>query len=316
MFGYIKRHWRGENSLAWAYWVNGSVIGAIASGAVTMLDEKTSLFESALASLFGYLGLFAVAVWGLVGIWRSAKAYIAEREADPERSAFWGYTANLMVGLGALGWFVNLSTGIPDYFLLMEIEDSDLVTQFDVHADDTVIFLTGNINGGAVKAVRQAFAEDDNRTVLQIDSPGGLLDATFELADFVRHRKIGVLATNQCESGCLLVLAAAGRSMVTPEVVLGFHHPESTADFKSREMLNAGDRADEEYYARFHSYGVPKDKLASFRKRGTVLLTIGEAYAINIVDVIWDLDSGKTVTARTLCARIDCFTTPVVMPAE
>ena len=103
MFNYIQAHWAGRMPLWKAYWVNavllslaaGVVLGGLA-GLVLALSGANVPVE-AWDVLGGWIAL-PITVWGMVGTWRSAVAYQAEK---PGR--FWGIVAQVFIVLGVLG---------------------------------------------------------------------------------------------------------------------------------------------------------------------------------------------------------------------
>ena len=116
--GYFKRHWRGENSLGFAYWVNGVLmtnglgiaLGAVFRAAELSLSDPAIAGDSAavgedagalLLMLLIIVVLLAQVTWALVGIWRSATRSIERaKAAQPPRSAFWAYAAKLSIVAG------------------------------------------------------------------------------------------------------------------------------------------------------------------------------------------------------------------------
>ena len=99
MINYVKKHWKGENSLAWAYWINGALFHTIFTFAITVAEYETSIFDSLVLSLLMAIGAMAFAIWSMVGIWRSASESI-ERAHTSKTSTFWAYAAKAMVIFG------------------------------------------------------------------------------------------------------------------------------------------------------------------------------------------------------------------------
>jgi hypothetical protein len=73
------RHWRGDLSLAVSYWINGSLfgIGYIVGEKLAIVGDPSPSIAYAIGLLvMGALG-FAMNVWQLVGVWRSAGKHAA-----------------------------------------------------------------------------------------------------------------------------------------------------------------------------------------------------------------------------------------------
>jgi hypothetical protein len=89
---YISRHWRGDLSLPISYWINGFLLSitlyALGASAVAASPWQLQLLGASL----GMVGIPVIAVWQLIGIYRSAKP----------RVGFWPGVARLCVGFGWL----------------------------------------------------------------------------------------------------------------------------------------------------------------------------------------------------------------------
>lgn len=129
MINYIRQHWMGENSLVWAFWINGVVVSAIASLVLSVFIGLFSAMLSGTTSLPIYLftviaGLWIIAVWSVVGIWRSA-SLLVENSAGvvPRKSAFWAYSAKLTIFIGVLNLvLVSIQILGPEIQLLIRPE--------------------------------------------------------------------------------------------------------------------------------------------------------------------------------------------------
>ena len=106
----MGRHWRGENSLAYAFCFNHVVAVLVVHG---LLE---SLFFAGLGTLTAgvavLLAIFLyplVLAWSAVGTWRSAATSIADaRTAQPRQSTFWGYAAKVLIIYISLVTFLDL----------------------------------------------------------------------------------------------------------------------------------------------------------------------------------------------------------------
>ena len=101
---YIGRHWRGENPLIYAFWVNYFALGILVQ-IISSLLERVAPDHGAWA--IGMIALIiaeiAFVIWAMVGVWRSAGREIdVARQAQPPRSAFWAYVARVWIGFTAV----------------------------------------------------------------------------------------------------------------------------------------------------------------------------------------------------------------------
>ena len=99
---YIGRHWRGENSLIYAFWVNYfflAILVGIISNLWERVDPDNDAWSIGIALIIADI---AFIVWALVGVWHSAgRAIDIARQAQPPLSAFWAYAARVWIGFAA-----------------------------------------------------------------------------------------------------------------------------------------------------------------------------------------------------------------------
>ena len=304
---YFTRHWKGENSLVWAYWVNGVALNLVVLFLMTIISETEG---------FGFNGLIVILmlvypllIWSWVGIWQSAGNYLNQSKLDFTKSPTWAYLARFGVILGAL----QSISGLVDAISLYEVGNSALVNQYFVEfVDDTDIKLTGYINDDSVSLLISHFEQNPKRNALIMNSPGGILSSAFKLADYIEANDIVVGAQEKCFSACLLLMASSSTAVASTKSELAFHHPEDVPEFISSEMIQAGFEAKLEYYERFRRYGVSEENLKAYRKEGWVNLSLGQAYEANILDLIWEEDESQFYKASEFCQSNNCFTIPVL----
>ena len=73
---YAGRHWRGELSLGVSYWLNGFfgniLASTLVSAIISAMGEEYNPIESFIAIIIAWSIVFGVAIWQIVGVWRSA----------------------------------------------------------------------------------------------------------------------------------------------------------------------------------------------------------------------------------------------------
>jgi hypothetical protein len=127
MINYIQRHWKGENSLAWAFWINGIIVSAAASFVLSVFSGIFSAMLSGTTSLPIYIflvvaGIWVIALWSVVGIWRSANLFAGNIAGDARRtSLFWAYAAKLTILIGVLNLvLISIQLIGPEIQLLVQ----------------------------------------------------------------------------------------------------------------------------------------------------------------------------------------------------
>src|SRR3974390_2018635 len=76
---YLIKHWRGDLSLARSWWMNGILVSFLVRIAVRMfvsLRIEISPKPFAALALTALIAMFAIWVWQLAGIWRSASKHV------------------------------------------------------------------------------------------------------------------------------------------------------------------------------------------------------------------------------------------------
>jgi ATP-dependent protease ClpP protease subunit len=311
--GFIARHWRGENSLAFAYWVNAVLLQLLLSLAIVWMADHTEIFDTPPRAIGGLTFIAAVTTWALVGVWRSAgNSMAAAQWATPPRRAIWAYIARFMVVVGFLQALGTLLPLYNDAFEAEKLRSSPLATEFNLYTRaETDVVLEGYINGPSVAAVKKAFAESKERNALVISSPGGFLADAFDLADFVKEAGVFVAVNGTCHSACTLVLAAAETRLATPTSSIALHHPAAAGDFASSEVRDLLSGEIREYYARLSREGFDEGYIARLKKEGWIWLSLAEASRLGLVDYLWDPVQNEIAPLADVCAVEDCSINPV-----
>ena len=102
---YISRHWRGELPLYVSFWVNGVLLHFMLAAILIALAAGSAMYSNSLAfdllTVYGVFGLrLPVAVWQLIGIWRSSQS-----------AGWFARAARFCVGIGWL-YFAAATVGV------------------------------------------------------------------------------------------------------------------------------------------------------------------------------------------------------------
>ena len=140
---YLLKHWNGEFSLAWAWWVNGALFNVILISLDSILTDAAILENPWI--VLAYMILFLIVyVWQIIGIYRSAENYVYEAQGQlPRKSVFWARAAQVMVVLGLIGTVGTYAPLIQDSVSLALLENSDISQQYFIeYAGTTDVQLT------------------------------------------------------------------------------------------------------------------------------------------------------------------------------
>lgn len=227
--GYLTRHWRGELSLPVSYWLNG-VLGGIAAAVLALgIGVAARAVFTPLIGLVAVIGIWvmvaAIAVWQVVGVWRSANRRVAETGRR-----FWSVAAKLMVVLGLVQLAVNFtSAGVPQIGEMLRIAGGDGVIgrrELRVVADGRALHYAGGIGFGAAEDVSRALDAAPAVELVILNSPGGRLGPARELRDLIRARGLATYSTEGCLSACTIAFLGGRQRFLAPAARLGFHLPE------------------------------------------------------------------------------------------
>lgn len=252
---FIARHWRGELPLWVSYWVIG--FGGTFAARLAILAVESGLprtpigAEAAYAAEIGlgWVIVLSVAVWQVVGTWRSATRYAAARRAAGRRPV-WATLAKAVMVMSVFATAVQvLRSGVPqaiDVYEAVVLGDPDLPDfSIRVMRQGREAEFTGGIRLGAAEALRETLDRNPNLEVLHLSSIGGRFTEAETMYALVRAHRLATYVPTSCESACTLVFAAGGKRWIAPDASIGFHSPtfgafdEAAAKVGAREWRDA-----------------------------------------------------------------------------
>ena len=172
---YLKKHWRGEYSLATSFWLNTFVLNLVIQVMRVWLTT-TDQIEHPVIGARTALGfaIFAIGVvypWQIVGLWRASTRHIAEG-----KKRLWASIVQILIVLGAMGTYLRIESDWPVYRDLFELSLGERLythNQVSLNDEGTLIHLQGELGFGISHQVQQLL--DDNQGVrgIILDSSGG-----------------------------------------------------------------------------------------------------------------------------------------------
>ena len=251
IFGYIRKHWRGNLSLPISFWVNGLVtalvVGVLTTFAVDAI-YKSDLTDGAWA--FSTLAIFALCIiitaWAVVGNLRSSTNYLQKGG----RVAL-GVTAMVLMLIGTLCLILQISKTPPAI-----IESALLQVGIDPLGAPAALTVTGReliIDGHLTINLAEAFTALINKhpdvNQISITSPGGRIDTALQIASIISERKLNTVVVGECSSACTIIFLSGKTRMFDIDATLGFHSPsvlgisDLEARFRSPELTEAYEAA-------------------------------------------------------------------------
>lgn len=246
---YIARHWRGNLSLPVSYWVNGflgNIIAAVAVVFLTVSMDSKEEFRPELALLgltAAWTTIVIVAIWQVVGVWRSASNY-----SNNNIRTYWGGVAKFMVFLAAVKLSAQLLTnGIPQIAEYAKIYSGDEGVgkyKFLVLNNGQELEFTGGITFGAAKAF-EAFADAlTGLKTIRLTSNGGRISEADRIAEQIRRRGLNTYVPTYCVSACTILFLSGRERFVGSSSQLGFHQPDfpGMSPEERRQIIAAEER--------------------------------------------------------------------------
>ncbi|MBI3350085.1 MAG: hypothetical protein HY020_23100 [Burkholderiales bacterium] len=226
---YLRRHWRGELSLARSYWLNNVVLATpLALGLTGLMSwisvKGDSLQVSAIVTLLGFPLLMALDVWCIVGAWRAAAAYLHE-----QGSLLWGWLARISLALGALQLLASVVFGLlpnlGEFWSMARGIDPLGQAKFSLSADGRSLRMDGVIGMGDGERLSTLLANEAARDLrrVELSSPGGRVTEAERMAAALKRHGHESRAVGTCASACTLVFLAGNPRQLTPTGQLGFH---------------------------------------------------------------------------------------------
>jgi hypothetical protein len=101
MADYVYRHWRGELSLPVSYWLNGCLLSVTLNALGRVTVESSAWQLQVFGASLALLGIPIIAVWQLIGIYRSANGKLGIWSKLAKGSVVFGWL-RLIAYLGQL----------------------------------------------------------------------------------------------------------------------------------------------------------------------------------------------------------------------
>jgi hypothetical protein len=229
----IARHWRGELPLWVSYWIFGFLgnvaVALIPIAAVAIFNTDKGYDPSSIfyATIVVWAGVLLVAIWQMVGVWRSATRYTAARAQLGER-ALWGNLAKIVIILGVLRLAGAVaSEGLPQLGELYRIAfegDPDIPAySIRVMRDGTEAEIAGGFKYGLTNDFGVVTKANRQIKVVHLDSIGGRLGEGEKLFKLIRALGLNTYVSSKCLSACTLAFAGGQERFLLKGAVLGFH---------------------------------------------------------------------------------------------
>jgi hypothetical protein len=233
---YIRRHWRGEFSLARSFWVNFvlldfliQLLGNWSPAGIINVHPKTAALAFLVLVLVWFL---VICPWQFVGIWRAGRRHLAETGKH-----FWARSAQLSVILALLIVGIGLYSrwpGYKDLFKMVFLKDPIAAYTVSLVRDDTLIHVAGSFGFGVVDEVAALLDYNPQVSGIILSSSGGRLYEGRELAGLIMDRGLDTYCLQGCYSACATAFIGGQNRYLGTGANLGFHaYGGSSANLRS-----------------------------------------------------------------------------------
>lgn len=222
---YVARYWRGELSLAHAFWITNCGLDLLTTLIDTFMENQLETSAAPLrihqlSTAFIAFYSFILAPWQLVGLWRAARQYVRDHCA-----ALWGRCAQGAVVCSVLVYVCLMPIWVPYYLDMckMAIGTEDYRYTVTLSNDGNMLRIDGGISLGLTRTVTDLLNRHPQVEVIALNSHGGLLEEGRKLETLIEQRGLSTYSDDHCESACTLVFLAGAQRMLHVEAHLGFH---------------------------------------------------------------------------------------------
>jgi hypothetical protein len=255
MRSYLLRHWRGESSLAVAWWVGGIGITALSLALERFAQGVELPLESPAGfSAFVILGLtllLLVPAWQVIGLFRAADRHAGEVGTILAARIVQGLTTILAILL-AIRLLAFAGEVAPGVRLAWRMGGSGY--QVGITHGGRVLEVRGGILYGLADESRRLLDGNPGVRRLRLNSGGGSLAEARRLRELVLARRLDTDSTLECASACVSVFIAGQHRYLHRAARLGFHLPRNPG-FGFRSPVRPEYAEELAYFAR---RGVPQ----------------------------------------------------------
>ena len=232
-FNYLRRHWQGECSLAWSFWVNFLLLFFVLNYLERFTLPPYLRGEPAVtAAVVGFFLVVRVVVypWQVVGVIRACERHIKNRN---DRS--WAVAAEGVVVLSIAATLVAVFSSyqsLHGYRHSLRPPEPPAIERgysLDLIRDNTLIHLRGPFQVGITERVSQLLAAHPEVTGIILDSGGGQIYEGRGLARLIRENALATYSLEQCVSSCTTAFIAGTKRALGDHAKLGFHQYKNYA---------------------------------------------------------------------------------------
>lgn len=257
---YIRKHWRGELSLAISFWFNFCLINIIIVFLSKWFDQSSPINHpviSARVSIIIVIIALFIYAWQIVGLWRACNRHVAVNGR-----AFWARTSQAIVVLGLI---VNLGSIISYWGIYKELyqlgfqKDTTPAYSLTLKNNDSLIHLEGGLRFGVSKDVAALLKDHPDAKGIILDSIGGRIYEGQELSKLILIYGLDTYSLKGCYSAGTMAFISGTNRFLGTGANLGFH--QYSMDYENLDEFVDMEGEQEEDLRIFKRKGVKREFL-------------------------------------------------------
>ena len=253
--GYVRSHWRGQQSLVLSFWVNLALLRAV----IFYIEgfARPPFIEGLYADGVPIIPLFIVAdviiyTWQVVGVVRACDRYQSSYGSVAlVWAAHFGIVVSLLFTLVSVFMAVQNSFIEPDEDLSSVVWERERASKYalTISDDSTYVYLNGSFELGITKNLRALLQQHPNVKDIVLASQGGNIYEGRGVAKLIRERGLDSYVLEACSSACTTAFIAGATRTLGPNGHLGFHQYGLEADYQVPLVDIAGEQnTDRKFY--------------------------------------------------------------------
>ena len=222
---YLGQHWRGELTLATAFWLNFVALAlipatllAIASGSV----GKLGLRSNAVIMLAAWAMAYAILLWQFVGAFRSTKNHVKRGGSKIGAACGW-LGLILVVGGNVFFAAAHLIPWASEQASIARGDERIPRLVMELLPSGREVELTGGLPAGCALQFVELLSNAPAVNVVHVNNGGGRVHEALEIAKVVRAREMTTYVSLHCESAATLIFLAGRERFVANGAKIGFH---------------------------------------------------------------------------------------------
>ena len=231
---YIRKHWRGQLSLAVSFWINLFLLNIVILLFWALLGYgeilKNPVISARVIIIFMALYLLIIYPWQFIGLWRSCNRHI---KINGKR--FWARTAQVLVVLSLIVSLGNLRYYWPIYrssFQIAFVKDSECGNYtLTLEKNNTLLHLQGGLGYGVSKDVSKILKANPKVEGIILDSIGGYIYEGRELAKLISAYGLDTYSIKGCYSAATIAFIAGEKRFLAMGANLAYHQYKSYEGF-------------------------------------------------------------------------------------